>query len=102
MSEDTPVALVTGGGTGIGAACCRALAREGFRVAVHYRSSAEKANKLVAELPEAFGVQADLTDSESIDALIATMKDDSGYSGIAAPTIDPGIAKGTPSVMFVE
>jgi NAD(P)-dependent dehydrogenase (short-subunit alcohol dehydrogenase family) len=30
---DTPVALVTGGG----AACCRALAAEGFRVAVHYR-----------------------------------------------------------------
>ena len=34
-----PVALVTGGGTGIGAACCRALAEEGFRVGVHYRSS---------------------------------------------------------------
>ena len=44
-----PVALVTGGGTGIGAACCRALAAEGFRVAIHYRSSEESATKLAAE-----------------------------------------------------
>ena len=50
MSDDAPVALVTGGGTGIGASCCRALAAEGFRVAVHYRSSEEVAKKLAAEL----------------------------------------------------
>ena len=53
MSEasERPVALVTGGGTGIGSACCRALAAEGFRVAVHYRSSAESALKLASEEP---------------------------------------------------
>ena len=50
-AEGPPVALVTGGGTGIGAACCRALAAEGFRIAVHYRSSAEEkeARELAAE-----------------------------------------------------
>ena len=42
-TQSVPVALVTGGATGIGAACCRALASEGFRVALHYRSSEEEA-----------------------------------------------------------
>jgi len=68
------VALVTGGGTGIGAACCRALAAEGFRVAVHYRSSEETARKLAAELADAFPLRADLASSESIDELIAELK----------------------------
>ena len=76
--SDAPVALVTGGATGIGAACCRALAAEGFRVAVHYRSSEEKAQKLIAELPDAFGVRADLTVAEEIDALVAELKGKAG------------------------
>jgi 3-oxoacyl-[acyl-carrier protein] reductase len=78
MTDDAPVALVTGGATGIGAACCRALAAEGFRVAVHHRSSGEKAQKLVAELPGAFGVRADLCVAEEIDALVAELKEKAG------------------------
>jgi len=73
--SDAPVALVTGGGTGIGAACCRALAAEGFRVAVHYRSSGESAAKLAGELPDAFTLEADLASPEQIDALIAELKE---------------------------
>lgn len=80
MSDDAsrPVALVTGGGTGIGAACCRALAAEGFRVGVHYRSSEEKALKLVAELPDGFAIRADLANPEEIDALVKQLKQESG------------------------
>jgi 3-oxoacyl-[acyl-carrier protein] reductase len=79
MSEESqPVALVTGGGTGIGAACCRALAAEGFRVGVHYRSSEEKAMKLVAELPGGFAVKADLSKPEDIDALVRHLKNEAG------------------------
>lgn len=82
MSEDTPVALVTGGGTGIGSACCRQLAADGFRVGIHYRSSEETAEKLAAELVGtsggAFTVKADLTDSESLDALIKELKSAAG------------------------
>jgi len=76
--SDLPIALVTGGATGIGAACCRRLAADGFRVAVHFRSSEEKANKLIAELPEAFGVRGDIGDSEQVDAIIKTIKEEAG------------------------
>jgi 3-oxoacyl-[acyl-carrier protein] reductase len=72
------VALVTGAGTGIGAACARALGAEGFRVAVHYRSSEAAARELVAKLPDALAVKADLAHSEEIDALIAGLKQEAG------------------------
>lgn len=72
--DDRPVAIVTGGGTGIGTACCRALAAEGFRVGIHYRSSEEGAKKLSAELEGSFTIKADLMDSESLDAMIKELK----------------------------
>jgi 3-oxoacyl-[acyl-carrier protein] reductase len=76
--SEQPVALVTGAATGIGAACARQLCAEGFRVGVHYRSSVEKAKKLLAELPGAFGIQADLTVSEEVDGLMGRLKEEAG------------------------
>jgi 3-oxoacyl-[acyl-carrier protein] reductase len=78
MSDERPVALVTGAGTGIGSACCRALAQEGFRIGVHYRQSEEGARKLAAELDGAFTVRADLAQPEQIDALVAELKEKAG------------------------
>ena len=78
MSESRPLALVTGGGTGIGAACCRALAAEGFRVAVHYRSSEEQAQKVAASLDDAFTLRGDIADPEQVDALVRTLKEEAG------------------------
>ena len=75
---DKPVALVTGGATGIGAACVRALAAEGFHVGIHYRKSAEKAQVLLAEIKEGFLIQADLAKVEQIDDMIAKLKDAPG------------------------
>jgi len=72
------VALVTGAGKGIGAACCRALAEAGFQVAVHYRNSAAAAEELAAKLPEAFAVRADLAVPAEIDALVAELKERTG------------------------
>jgi 3-oxoacyl-[acyl-carrier protein] reductase len=78
MSEERPVAVVTGGGTGIGAACCRALAAEGFRVAVHFRSSEEKAVKVAAELDGAFTLRGDISEPDQVDALVKALKEEAG------------------------
>ncbi len=75
---DKPIALVTGGATGIGAACVRALAAEGFCVGIHYRKSGEKAQALLEEIIDGFLVQADLASVEQIDAMIAKLKDQAG------------------------
>ena len=72
--SDKPIALVTGGARGIGAACCRALAAEGMRVVVHHHASAEAAEKLAGELPDAFALRADLTLPADVDALIAALQ----------------------------
>lgn len=48
---DGKVAVVTGGSSGIGAACVRLLAAEGARVVVGYHQGRERAEALVAELP---------------------------------------------------
>ncbi|MHC4164805.1 MAG: SDR family NAD(P)-dependent oxidoreductase, partial [Planctomycetota bacterium] len=77
-ADEGAVALVTGGGTGIGAACCRALAADGFRVVVHYRSSEEVALKLASERSGAFAVRADLSLEDEVDALVAELKEKAG------------------------
>jgi len=69
------VALVTGGATGIGAACCRALADEGIRVAIHYNTSAGQAEALAKELPGAFTVRANLAEPAEIDDLVKALRD---------------------------
>lgn len=65
--------LVTGGSRGIGAACCRLAARDGFDVAINYRARADEAEK-VAEFVRSKGrramtVQADLVDPAAVAAM---------------------------------
>ncbi len=75
---DQPVAIVTGGATGIGAACVRALVAEGFYVGIHYRRSAEKAIDLQKAVSSAFLIAADLTSVDQIDAMVAQIKEKVG------------------------
>jgi len=73
MSEKK-VAIVTGGGTGIGAACVRELSTKGFRVGIHYRSSGEAAKALLAEIGDGFLLTADLADIGQVEAMAEQIK----------------------------
>jgi 3-oxoacyl-[acyl-carrier protein] reductase len=61
--------LVTGAASGIGAATARALAAEGARVAIHYKTSREAAEQLAAQIG-GVALQADLRDEAAADALV--------------------------------
>ncbi len=68
------VALVTGGGTGIGRGISRAFAREGGRVAVNYSKSRDKAEATVREITteggEAVALQADVRREDDVARLV--------------------------------
>ena len=75
---ESPVktALVTGGAGGIGQAVCRRLAREGYRVIVHYHTSARQAQAIARELNQKAGpghlaLAADVGDRQAVEALFA-------------------------------
>jgi 3-oxoacyl-[acyl-carrier protein] reductase len=77
------VAIVTGASRGIGRAVALALASQGANVVVNYASSSAAAEEVVASItqaggnaiargaaPEAIALQADVSKSEQVDALI--------------------------------
>lgn len=79
QKENKPIAVVTGGAGAIGAACCRALHAQGFRVGVHFRRSREPAEALCAEFaPDGFPLQADLEAPNQIDAMVDQIKKEFG------------------------
>jgi NAD(P)-dependent dehydrogenase (short-subunit alcohol dehydrogenase family) len=76
------VLLVTGGSRGIGAACARGAAAQGYDVAVNYRSDAAAAADVVAQVEaagrRAVAVQADMAQEVDVARLFDTVDRDLG------------------------
>lgn len=69
------VAIVTGGGTGIGAAVVRRLAARGVRCVINYASSRDEAEALAAEVGNSIAVQADIAQDDACRRLAAAAND---------------------------
>ncbi len=76
-STSRPVALITGASRGIGAACARLLAVQGYAVVVNYAERADAAQALVDELTRAghtaWAVQANVADESQVLAMFAAI-----------------------------
>jgi 2-hydroxycyclohexanecarboxyl-CoA dehydrogenase len=75
------VAVVTGGGAGIGLATGRRLAADGCRVAV-LDIDADLANRAAKELPGAAGFACDVTNREQVDDVAARVKAELGVAQV--------------------
>jgi NAD(P)-dependent dehydrogenase (short-subunit alcohol dehydrogenase family) len=74
-----PVALITGGSRGIGAATALALAERGYDVAITFRNKAARAEEVIASLAQrnvrGLAVACDMTRAEDRAALLAELRD---------------------------
>jgi pteridine reductase len=74
-ASEHPVVLVTGAARRVGAVIARSLHAAGFDIALHYRDSADDAERLAAEFESrrersVLRLQADLADTDALPALV--------------------------------
>ncbi|MDO1585412.1 3-oxoacyl-ACP reductase [Rhizobium oryzicola] len=68
--------IVTGAGRGLGAAIAEALAREGAKVAINFRTSRREAESLADRLGDRTrAFQADIRDTDAVNRLVAEVTD---------------------------
>ncbi|OYY90066.1 MAG: short-chain dehydrogenase [Sphingomonas sp. 28-66-16] len=82
---DGQIAIVTGGESGIGAACAKAMGDLGARVAITYfkdRAAAEAVCASIGDSSRAIAVQADVGDEAAVAALFAKCEDAFGTPGL--------------------
>lgn len=76
------VVLVTGAGRGIGAATAKLLAMQGYKVCVNYRTKAESAQQVVADIKRqggsAFAFAADVSQENEVIKLFQAINDQYG------------------------
>src|SRR5438046_1683941 len=90
MKLNDKVALVTGGGSGIGRAICERFAEEGARVVVN--DIREDAAEAVAKSlgAGARAIAADVADSAAVRAMFATLEREHGRLDVRVNAICPG------------
>lgn len=77
--REKPVAVVTGGGKGIGAACCVALSENGFHVGIHYHNSRQAAEAVLSRINgRGFLLQGDLADPDQVETMVDRIKGETG------------------------
>ena len=77
MTQEHPVAMVTGVGPGTGAAIVRRFARGGYKVAMLARTR-ERLAALEREIPEAKAYPCDVTDEAQLDSTIEAIRREHG------------------------
>lgn len=90
------IALVTGGGSGIGAECARELSALGAHLAV-VDIAADAAKVVAAELPDAVAVTADVTDAGDVRDMVATVVRHFGALDIAVNSAGVGMPVKAPT-----
>jgi NAD(P)-dependent dehydrogenase (short-subunit alcohol dehydrogenase family) len=95
------VAIVTGGSRGIGAATALRLADHGVDVVINFRDKAARAEQVVDQVrargPRSLAVQADLTDTGSVDAMINSAVDGFGGLDLLVLNASGGLEKDRPA-----
>lgn len=103
MNSPTRVALVTGGGRGIGRATCEAFSAAGFRVAVADIDAAaarSTATALETTGPGAVGIEVDVTSTASVQAMVDSVA--GRFGRLDALVNNAGIVDPAPSVSVTD
>lgn len=93
MMNNKKTALVTGGAKGIGSAICRALAKDGYKIAINYNSSQNEAEALKNELSAITEVEifkADVSDSKQVREMFSEIE--KVFGGVDVLVNNAGIA----------
>ncbi|HEX9708810.1 MAG TPA: SDR family NAD(P)-dependent oxidoreductase, partial [Candidatus Thermoplasmatota archaeon] len=87
---DGRVGFVTGGGTGLGLACARAIVAGGGRVMLGSRREEVVRDAARSLGPAAASVRCDVTDDASVDAAVAATLERFGALGLAVNAAGAG------------